>query len=186
MRTGTEKVYWKFPDDVYALTDAQTRQGMSSRLIPEGMRSLVGNGVVAEKLHTVMIVVRDENGVPIGMETEIEVLPGPDEPPVMEVFLTVAIVGRGALFVRELKNNGDPERDQIWAEVKKSGQPWSGEITKSFTVGPLEDRRGIVLAGTGEFEGVTGTQYQTSRLRNVTTESWDNYLCETFDLVWPR
>jgi hypothetical protein len=184
MKTKTERVYWSYPDDVYALTDAQTRPGLSSALVPPSMRSLVGSGPRVERLHTVMIVVHDENGAPVGMETEIEIFPLPGEPRLMEVFLTLSLPGRGALFVRELKLYGESRRDKIWDEVKATGIPWTGELETVFTAGPLEGNRGVVLAGTGEFEGATGTQYQTSTLRKITPEGWENHLCENFDLSW--
>jgi hypothetical protein len=187
MRISTERVYWSYPDDVYALTDAEWRPGLTSRLVPEGMRSLVGTGPLVERLHTVMMVVHDEDGAPIGMETELEVLPRPDEPQLMEVFLTLSLPGRGSLFVRELKLFGEPHRDKIWEEVKATGNPWTGELKTTLSVGPGgENNRGVVLAGTGEFEGATGTQYQTSTIREIRPDGWENHLCETFDLTWAK
>jgi hypothetical protein len=180
-RITIERIYWNSPADVFAITNAQGA-GVP-RLIPDTMRSLAGTGLVERTLN-VMMMFRDESGTPIGMGSELEILPGTGDSS-LEVFLTIALVGRGSLFVHELKNYAQPDRARIWSDVQETGKPWSGSLPVVSTVGPAVGNRGVILAGTGEFEGVTGTQYQTSTMRSVTKETWDNYVCETLELVWP-
>jgi hypothetical protein len=130
----------------------------------------------------VMILIRDSRGNLIGSATELEIVAGINA---LEVFLTIAIPGRGSLFAHEMKEFPQPGRAAIWNQVRETGQSWVGELPFVATSGPASDKRGVVLAGTGEFAGVRGTMFQTSTMRLVTVDGWRNDVCETFELTWP-
>src|SRR3954464_10481717 len=100
MKTTTEKIYWNSPGDVLAITNGQTAP--RPPLIPEGMRSLTGQGAV-ERTVNVLMMFRDEHGTPMGMGSELEILPDADGQP-LQVYFTVMLVNRGTLFVHELKD----------------------------------------------------------------------------------
>ncbi len=67
---------------------------------------------------------------------------------------TIMIPDRGTLFLAQKEGGPDIGRLQIAAQ--KQGQPWRGEEKINHTLGPVEGGRGLVLGGTGDFEGVVG------------------------------
>jgi hypothetical protein len=182
VKTLTESIYWNSPDDILASTDGG--QLRFPGLLPPGMRSLAGTGL--ESVLNIMMLLRDETGKVIGSGSELEVLPGRGSPGPRDVYLTIVLPGRGSLFVHQRKNMVDPRRAEIWKLVEETGQPWEGELSIVSTVGPGPDGRAIVLAGTDEFAGVTGTMFQTSIMRRVEVNGYSNTVCEKFELEWPR
>jgi hypothetical protein len=175
-----ERFYWSSPGDVLALTNGRTRP--IPQPIPDTIKDLAGTLLASTQ--GVMIQVRDEAGELVGIETELEVLPtndsGEDQ---LIVYVTVMILGRGCLFAHERKRYSDPLRSATYADVVRTGQPWVGQRTVIATTGPRPDGHGIVVGGTGEFDGVSGTMLQISTMRRLAIDDWNNDVCETFSLV---
>ena len=168
-----EKVYWNSPNDILAISHGGQ---ISMDLIPPGIASLEGTDIANQLV--VMAKIRDASGKEIGIHTEIETFPtdGSDE---FEVILTVVIAGRGTLVVREMKSYSNPIIMGPVKEATEKGE-WNGEIDVLQTTGPAPEKYGIVIAATGEFEGMTGLQRQVSTFRRITPAVSDVDTCETF------
>lgn len=168
-----EKVYWRSPEDILALSHGGQ---IPMDLIPPGIRGL-GHTPIAHQL-AVMAMIRDAAGQVIGLHTEIETFPkaGGAE---FEVYLTVVIAGRGALVVRELKSYGGTALQQPMAVAAEQGE-WIGELEVIHTTGPEPGGFGRVIAATGDFAGLTGIQRQVSVFRRLTPRGAQVENCEWF------
>lgn len=170
------KVYWNTPNDILAITHGGV---IPMDTIPPGIRSLAGTDAANQLV--VMAQVRDEHGKIIGMLTEIEVFTeGQTE---FEVYLTVVIPARGAIVVRETKNYANPAIMDAFERMQGDGDSWEGEIEVVQTTGPAAGNQGVVIAATGEFEGMTGFQQQVSIFRKMTPRMSHVDTVETFWLT---
>jgi len=82
---------------------------------------------------------------------------------------SVVVPGRGTLHLYQVENN--------WRLLKRvllpmllSGRPFHGDFTGVNTLGPLPDYRGIVVGGTREFAGLTGSFVEIGNLRELHPE----------------
>jgi hypothetical protein len=66
------------------------------------------------------------------------------------------IPGRGSLYLRQQEHSGELG-PKVVNPALETGEPWRGRWTTTTTVGPRPDRRGVIVGGAGEFEGVTGS-----------------------------
>ena len=110
------------------------------------------------------------NGEVIGFGTELEIAHG-DSSLLRGLFMThtlwsVVVPGRGTLHLYQVENN--------WRLLKRvvlpmllTGRPFSGIFTGVNTLGPLPDYRGIVVGGTREFAGLTGSFVEIGTLREL-------------------
>ena len=81
---------------------------------------------------------------------------------------TIMLPGRGHVVGYELEKR-DADASQIFAQVA-AGQEWNGEFYEQVAVGPLPSGDGIILGGTGEFAGATGTLSEWVRLHRMTPD----------------
>jgi len=51
-----------------------------------------------------------------------------------------------------------------------AGKNWTGSLPAQVSVGPHPSGRGIIIGGTGIYEGATGTFVEKVELRSLTTE----------------
>jgi hypothetical protein len=79
---------------------------------------------------------------------------------------SIVVPGRGTLHLYQVENN--------WRLLKRvvmpmllTGNPFNGDFTGVNTLGPLPDYRGIVVGGTREFAGLTGTFVEIGDLREL-------------------
>lgn len=79
---------------------------------------------------------------------------------------SIVVPGRGTLHLYQVENN--------WALLKRvvlpmllTGRPFKGDFTGVNTLGPLPDYRGIVVGGTREFAGLTGSFVEIGNLREL-------------------
>ena len=86
---------------------------------------------------------------------------------VVRAFWTIALPGRGTLFLYETEDNWTLFKE-VFLPMLLTGQDWSGEWLNVNTVGPLDDWHGLIVGGTGEFAGVTGTFLEVGTLRSAT------------------
>ena len=162
-----ERLYWNTPDDIVALTNAGSPP--LPPLIPAHVADLAGTGI--ETAQGVMMKLRDGTGRVVGLGSELEVYP--NEPGgLLEVWFTMMLPGRGTLFVHELKRYDDPALTEIFGQVVASGEAWEGTLDVVSTAGPGPDGLGVIMSGTGEFEGVSGTQSQMMGFRRIPTDGF--------------
>lgn len=170
-----EKFYWHNPDDILSLTHGGK---LPVAAIPPGIALLPEPAVTDQIVVTVRM--RDAQGNVIGTMSELEVI---HNSTVIDVYMTIVIPGRGSLFVYETKDYDNPVLHAPYAESVKTGQPWTGEIATVQTSGPAIGAKGLVLAATGEFEGMTGFQQQTGLFTEIGPKGSRISLCETFWLT---
>ena len=79
---------------------------------------------------------------------------------------SIVVPGRGTLHLYQVENN--------WGLLKRvvlpmllTGRPFDGDFTGVNTLGPLPDYRGIVVGGTREFAGLTGSFVEIGKLREL-------------------
>lgn len=171
-----ERFYWHCPKDILAITHGGQ---IEMPLIPPGIASLAGTA--AERQIAVLIRLTDADGRPIGVGCELEITAPPGQGDELEVYFTFTIPGRGALVVYETKNYANPAITSAIDEVTRTGS-WTGEIKVVQTTGP-DKGRGVVIAATGEFEGMTGHLQQISTFRRMSPDGGDISNCEELRLV---
>ena len=61
---------------------------------------------------------------------------------------------------------------EVFAKVAATGEAWEGVLDVVSTAGPGPAALGVIVSGTGEFEGVVGTQSQTMGFRRVPADGF--------------
>lgn len=115
-------------------------------------------------------ILRDRNGEVVGLASELEDFPISDDfdgASVWDTYWTVVINGRGALLLHEKESLG-PEVGRVFAETLQGTQDWTGNLVHASNVGPSPDGFGVIVGGTGEFEGATGFFEEIGTLRRFT------------------
>ena len=115
----------------------------------------------------------DSDGEVIGFATELETA-SPESSLLRgrlmtDTYWSLAIPGRGSVHLYQTENN--------WRLVKSvalpaalSGKGWSGHWTNVNTLGPLPNGRGVIIGGSGAFEGITGTFIEVGTLENYSPD----------------
>ncbi len=109
-------------------------------------------------------IVRDETGTAIGVATELEEFPGGNHDQ-WRAWWTVTIPGRGTIIGYETEAIA-ASHEEIFAQVA-AGNDWTGDVMARVANGPRADGTGLILAGTGEFEGATGSFAEWTRLTGL-------------------
>jgi hypothetical protein len=157
---GAEKLvlYWDVPEDILALT-----QGGGVPIInyPEGIRSLAGTA--AESQLMLGVTIRDDKREIVGIATELETFDQPmGERFSHDTVWTIMIPGRGTLVAFEREESTD-EVLAFFRRIQAAGGAWEGDFEAPSTVGPASNGLGIIIGGTGEFEGATGYMLEENR-----------------------
>jgi hypothetical protein len=138
--------------------------GMSA--FPPGIPMLsepgIKNGLIAD------LKLADKEGKVIGFAGELEVFPEGRSPTVddnveWQTVWTLVLPGRGTIFLEQIEHSGGLG-PKVIQPVLKSGQDWVGDWWITTTVGPLPNRRGRIVAGTGEFAGIRGSFVEIDHL----------------------
>lgn len=156
-----------FHTKLFADTVAVTRGSLQGgKGIPEGIQpfdepAISGGLADLQKM-------RNKAGEVVGFGIQLEVWT-PDETgkpkPRFETSWTIVLPGRGTLFLHQVE---DPST--LFGKIKaaRSGpQPWHGVIDERTTVGPGPGGVGIIVGGTGEFEGQRGTFIETNQFTDL-------------------
>jgi hypothetical protein len=137
------------PDGVGLLTDAKIRKGFMLLVkFNNAAGEVVGYGSEQE-------VVRDESSIMTGRM-------------IMDTTWTVTLPGRGTIFLSEVEDASEFAKKAVIPALKE-GKDWTTPWTFITTVGP-KDGKGVVVGGTGEFAGVTGTFTEVTKLRRYTSK----------------
>jgi hypothetical protein len=163
-----ERFYWTTPDDVLAIThDGSVAQPP----LPEGIESLAGTPLKNQV--AILTKIRDAYGNEIGIASELEWLTDDNK---LQVYFTITLPNRGVLVAHEVKDYAHPDLLTLFGQVQATGEPWSGHMPVVGTCGPGADGRGVIIAGTGDFAGATGSMIQTMNFREIsaTGASVDN------------
>lgn len=118
----------------------------------------------------VLCKVRDANGELVGYASELEVFGQTDLSQgdvVWDTDWTVVLPARGALFLHQQEHSGELF-PKVVEPTLASGEDWRGDWIVTTTVGPRPDGRGVIVGGTGEFEGARGSFVEIDRLTRFT------------------
>lgn len=112
---------------------------------------------------------RNEQGEIVGTASEAEWFPNLEDMTVpWHATWTIMLPGRGHVVGYELEKV-TPASGQVFAQVA-AGQEWNGEFYEQVAVGPLPSGDGVILGGSGEFAGATGTLTEWARLHRMTPD----------------
>lgn len=163
----TVSYFIEAPRDLIALTHGG---GLALAPRPPGIATLADTPIPNALALTTLL--RDSEGRIVGLTSELEEFPlaTPTEgEPVWDTYWTLMIVGRGSLLLHEKESLG-PTVGRIFREAASEGRGWTGSHTESSTVGPLPDRNGEIVGGTGDFAGASGTFREIGTLRSLSSE----------------
>ena len=79
---------------------------------------------------------------------------------------SIVVPGRGTLHLYQVENNWQLLK-RVVIPMLLTGRPFKGDFTGVNTLGPLPDYRGIVMGGTRDFAGLTGTFVEIGNLREL-------------------
>ena len=167
----TEAFYWQV-DDIFVLTDGGF---VFIEQIPDGVTSLVDTP--AQDLLMLGAFIRDEDNNIVGIASELEEF---DQPVTAEArhdaTWTLKIAGRGTLIGHQIEIS-TPEAGEFLANIRDQNptkdNPWEGEFIAAGTVGPAPNGMGIIMGGTGEFEGAQGYMTEENIYRRFDGETYD-------------
>jgi hypothetical protein len=165
-----ETFYARAPEDGIAAThDGDPNKPVQA--FPQGIPHLndehIANGFV------LLNKVRNKDGVVVGFASEMEevgresnILQGRM---IMYSTWTIEIPGRGTLFLYETEDASEFAKKVI-IPAMTLGKTWDEPWTFVTTSGPAPDGRGIIIGGTGEFQGVTGMFTEVTHLKRFTPD----------------
>jgi hypothetical protein len=139
---------------------------------PQGIGPL-GNGQTPNTFALVTKFRDRPDGDVVAFGTELEIS-HPDSSFVRGKLMThtlwsIVVPGRGAVHLYQTENNWRLFK-QVMLPMLLSGKPFDGEFVGVNTLGPLEDYRGRVVGGTGDFAGITGSFIEIGTLRHFTSD----------------
>jgi len=155
-----ESFFTKMSEDLAVLTHGKLLD--PSGLIPRDVQrfddpKIDGGVALVHKL-------RDKDGTVIGFGSQLEVMvPGKDGKMQLDwpTWWTIVIPGRGALFLYQIEK--PVKLFAKMAQAQKDPSTLREPIVERTTEGPLPSGEGVIIGGTGEFEGKKGTFIEINR-----------------------
>ena len=145
-----EAFYWDV-EGIFALTDGGF---VFINQIPKGIKTLVDTP--AKDLLLLAAFMEDEAGNIVGIGSEHEEFVQPlRHDGKHDATWTLKLAGRGTLIGHQIEITTE-ETKSFLAKIRAMDKPWSGEFIAGGTIGPAENGKGIIIGGTGEFEGARG------------------------------
>ncbi len=154
------------PQDGIAITHAGDKP---LPLYPAGIGTLSDPSI--NQGFVLLTKLRDASGAVIGFTSEQEVV-SPESNLANGTLMTqsswtLTIPGRGTIFLFEIENQSE-FLQKAGVPALTAGKEWNQPWTFVTTAGPHESGHGIVVGGTGEFEGITGTFTEITHLERFT------------------
>jgi len=115
---------------------------------------------------------RDRDGDIVGFAVELEVHPERDmlaESLSWDSEWILVLPGRGMLILHQ-QEHSSVLGPKVINPVLETGVPWEGRWQIQTTVGPRPDKRGIIIGGTGEFAGASGSFVEIDTLHRFTPD----------------
>lgn len=172
-----EAFYWDV-EGILALTDGGF---VFIEQIPKGIKTLVDTP--AEDLLLLGAFMEDEAGNVVGIGSELEEFVQPLRPDGKhDATWTLKLAGRGTLIGQQIEITTE-ETKSFLAKIREMDKPWSGEYVARGTIGPAKNGMGIIMGGTGEFEGATGYMTEENIYRSFDGTTYDVRTRLTFYLT---
>jgi len=165
--TVVESFFFKSPDDGIALTHSGH---LPVAIGPPGVIPLSEPAI--DRGFALVLNVHDSHGEIIGFAVELEVHPEGDmlaEDLRWDTEWLLVIPGRGILILHQQEHSGELG-PKVIDTIVNSAADWTGDWTVQTTVGPQPDGRGVVVGGTGEFDGAQGSFIEIDHLTRFTVD----------------
>jgi hypothetical protein len=165
--TLTESFIFRSPEDGIAVTHSGD---LPMAAWPPGI-GLFSEAAIERGL-VIIARVRNTEGAIVGFAVEYEVHPPGDmltEDLRWDTDWVVVLPGRGMLALYQWEHSGELG-PKVIRHTRTTGKDWIGDWTVQTTVGPRDDGQGIIVGGTGEFAGATGTFVEIDRVTRFTTD----------------
>ena len=116
----------------------------------------------------------DADGNVVGFGSELEYFPDGHSPAVeqdvrWQTGWAVVVPGRGMIFLEQIEHSGGLGPNVI-QKTRETGKDWVGDWWITTTVGPLENGRGRIVGGTGEFADIRGEFVEIDHLTRFTVD----------------
>jgi hypothetical protein len=172
--TVLESFFFRSPEDGIAVTHSGR---LPLGIAPPGVAALSDPAI--ERGFALLLNMHDANARIIGYAVELEVHPQGDmlaEDLSWETEWVLVIPGRGMLILHQQEHSGELG-PKVINTIRDTGNDWIGDWTVQTTVGPLAGRRGVILAGTEEFEGVSGSFIEIDHLTRYSVDGvmWGDF-----------
>lgn len=172
-----EAFYWDV-EGIFALTDGGF---VFIEQIPKGIKTLVDTP--AEGLLLLGAFMEDEAGNVVGIGSELEEFVQPlRSDGKHDATWTLKLAGRGTLIGHQIEITTE-ETKSFLGQIREMDKPWSGEYVARGTIGPAKNGMGIIMGGTGEFEGATGYMTEENIYRGFDGTTYDVRTRLTFYLT---
>lgn len=152
------------PEDVVAVTHNGTNMINPT---PSGI-ALFSEPVISNGLVLVAKLRNDKREI-VGFAIESETIDGSTNQLVgkmrMNTEWTIVLPGRGSIFMAEIEDSGSVGKEILPTVMQ--GKEWKGSVDFTTTVGPDPSGRGVIVGGTREFEGITGTFVEGTHLSQM-------------------
>lgn len=113
--------------------------------------------------------IRNGKGEIVGFATESEAVDAVSNPLLgrmrMNTDWTLVLPARGTIFVTQIEDAGTLGKEILPAVMM--GGEWNGHADFVSTAGPGADGRGVIIGGTREFEGISGSFVERSLLTHM-------------------
>jgi len=140
-------------------------------LYPPGIGSLSDERI--NQGFILLTKLRDENGEVIGFTSEQEVVSSESDLATGQLKTqsswTLTIPGRGTIFLYENEDQSE-FLAKAGMPALTQGKEWNEKWTFVTTVGPDPSARGVIVGGTGDFEGIMGTFREVTHLSRFTSK----------------
>jgi hypothetical protein len=113
--------------------------------------------------------IRNEKGEIVGFAVESEAMDSASNPMLgkmrMNTDWTIVLPARGTIHVAQIEDAGAVGKEILPSVML--GKEWNGKADFVSTVGPDPSGRGIIIGGTREFQGITGSFVEVSHLTHM-------------------
>jgi hypothetical protein len=113
--------------------------------------------------------VRNAEGAIVGVALESEEVDPVSNPLLgrmrMNTDWTILLPGRGTIFVTQIEDAGSAGKTILPAVILGNG--WNGQADFVSTAGPDSNGRGLIVGGTREFQGISGSFVELSHLTHI-------------------
>ena len=157
----SETLHFLLPEDGIAVTHGGN---VPFPAAPPGVPTFTEDAL--KRGFALLVRVRDAQGRVVGLAAELEVHPQGDmlaESLEWDTDWILVLPGRGILTLHQVEHSNELG-PKVINPTLASGMDWVGDWTIQTTVGPGPGGRGVILGGSGEFEGSTGSFIEVDRL----------------------
>ncbi|MBL4617185.1 MAG: hypothetical protein JKY46_05775 [Robiginitomaculum sp.] len=160
----TVEYFTNIPADVISLTHGFAN-GIG--LIPDNVKDLTNSPI--SNMLGLIVRIRDKDGNLVGLANELEAFPDDKgfRPEISWKTDWTIRTAHGSLYMYQTEQV--PAAHFPAFEAVAEGKDWSGSLPAQVTTGPHSTRRGIVVGGTGVYQGVSGTFVESVELQGLTT-----------------